>query len=230
MPRDYKHRVVRRRKRRPVSPWLGMIAGLLIGLLAAVIAYFKLLAPQTPQPPTQAPAFMPETPAPPANPAPPGKAKPEEKTAVPAPPKPRFDFYTILPEMQVVIPKEELSANTVAAPVKPFEKPPEKPVETPATALLPVEPQITPAPPSKPPSRGNYFLQTDSLRSGDQAERFKAEIATLGLEASVQKVTIKKTLYHRVRVGPFADFTTLDRARALLRQHGIPSTPLMISQ
>jgi hypothetical protein len=240
MPRDYKHRIVRRRKRLLVSPWLGMGAGLLLGGLAAAVAYYKLLAQAPPQQPP-APAFLPETPAPPAKATPPkttppGEAKREEKTAEPAPPKPRFDFYTILPEMEVVIPEEETGAKSAPIAVRPEKKAEEnplkksvgKPAEKPAaTATLPSEPRVKPV----PAARGNYFLQTDSFRSAEQADRVKAQSAMLGLEASVHKVTINnKNTYYRVRVGPFRDFNTLDQARAQLRQRGIQSTPMMIGR
>lgn len=237
MPRDYKHHVIRRRKRRTVSPWLGLAAGLLIGVLAAAVAYFKLLGPQTPSRQTPAPAFVSQTPSNPAKVAapktsPPREAKQQEMTAAPAPPKPRFDFYTILPEMEVVIPKEEISAKNAPVAVRPVEKvektrerPPEKPVEKPATATPPSEPQAKPVQAAK----GHYFLQTDSLRSAEQADRLKAQSAMLGLEASVHKVRINNgNTYYRMRVGPFPDFNALDQARAQLRQHGIQSTPMMI--
>jgi cell division protein FtsN len=230
MPRDYKHHVTRRRKRRPVSPWLGMGAGLLIGLFAAAIAYLKLIAPPAPQ--IAAPAFIPETPEPAAEPAPPKEAKQEEKAPPPLSDRPRFDFYTILPEMEVVIPEEELTAKTPSSAFRPEEQPaadaherkPEKP------AAVSVPPQSQPPPTVKPAasSGGNYFLQSGTFNTMDQAERLKAQLALLGLGASVQKVTINKNTIHRVRVGPFRDYTTLNEARAQMRQHGIQSTPVMI--
>ena len=61
MPRDYKHRTTRRRKRRPVSPWLGVAAGLLIGVFGAAIAYFKFAVPARQ---VAAPPFAAETPPP----------------------------------------------------------------------------------------------------------------------------------------------------------------------
>jgi cell division protein FtsN len=231
MPRDYKHHVTRRRKSRPVSPWVGMAAGLLIGLFAAAIAYLKLIAP--PAPKIAAPAFMPETREPAAKPTLPQEAKQEEQTPSPSPAKQRFDFYTILPEMEVVIPEEETSAKTAPDAFKPAVKPatavlestPDvSPVTKTATELPQGQPNIRPA----EPARGNYFLQSDSFRVVDQADRLKAQLALLGLEASVQKVTINKSTIHRVRVGPFADFSSLEQARALMRQHGIQSTPVMI--
>jgi len=223
MPRDYKHRVTRRRKRRPASPWLGMAAGLLIGLFAAAIAYFKLIAP--PQQVT-APAFVPETP------------EPEEETVPsPSPARPRFDFYTILPEMEVVIPEEELTAKTPSSTFRPVEQPAAAAHERAPAASTPakpaaasVSPQSQPPPAVKPASSsgGNYFLQSGTFKTMDQAERLKAQLALLGLGASVQKVTINKNTIHRVRVGPFRDYTALNAARAKMRQHGIQSTPVMI--
>ena len=236
MPRDYKHHVTRRRKRRPVSPWVGMAAGLLIGVFAAAIAYFKLIAP-----PQQvvAPPFVPETPQPEAESAPANEASQEAKTPEPsaAPVKPRFDFYTILPEMEVVIPEEELAAKTPSSAFRPVEQPAATIHESAPAAAAPAKPaaasaspQSLPQPAVKPAasSGGNYFLQSGTFNTMDQAERLKAQLALLGLGASVQKVTINKNTIHRVRVGPFRDYTTLYEARALMRQHGIQSTPLMI--
>lgn len=241
MPRDYKHHVIRRRKRRTVSPWLGLAAGLLIGVLAAAVAYFRLLGPQTPSRQTPAPAFMSQTPSAEAKAAapkdsPPKAAKQQALTAAPAPPKPRFDFYTILPEMEVVIPKEEISTRNAPVAVRPVEKvektrerPLEKPVEKPATAPPPAEPQAKPQAKAVQAAKGHYFLQSDSLRSAEQADRLKAQSAMLGLAASVHKVRINNgNTYYHVRVGPFPDFNALDQARAQLRQHGIQSTPMMI--
>jgi hypothetical protein len=236
MPRDYKHRVTRRRKRRPVSPWLGMAAGLLIGLFAAAIAYFKLIAP--PQQAT-APPFAPETLEPAAEPVPAKEAKSQEKAPSPPPARPRFDFYTILPEMEVVIPEEELTARTPSSAFRPVEQPAAAahqssptagPPAKPAAAATPVSPQSQPQPAVKPPasSGGNYFLQSGTFNTMDQAERLKAQLALLGLGASIQKVTINKNTIHRVRVGPFRDYSVLNEARARMRQHGIQSTPVMI--
>jgi len=231
MPRDYKNRVTRRRKRRPVSPWLGLAAGLLIGLFAAAIAYLKLTAP--PQQHAAAPAFTPETPETPAEPAPAKEAKQEEKAPVPSPAKPRFDFYTILPKMEVIIPEKEIGSKAAPAAFKPADIPsttvPEsKPVVSPMAKPAIEVPQSRPIVKPAASSSGNYFLQSDTFRVADQAERLKAQLALLGLEASVQNVTLNKNMIHRVRVGPFPDFSTLDQARALMRQHGIQSTPVMI--
>jgi cell division protein FtsN len=239
MPRDYKHRATtRRRKRRPVSPWLGLAAGLLIGVFAAAIAYFKVVAPAQQ---VAAPPFAADTPPPEAAPAAPVK---ETKQAVkapepPAPTKPRFDFYTILPEMEVVIPEDELAGKAPPSAFKPEQKPASTAVESepdvavpakPATAAV-VAPQSPPQPEARPApsSGGNYFLLSGTFSTADQADRLKAQLTLLGLNASVQKLTVnKQNTIHRVRVGPFRDYASLNEARAVLRQHGIQGTPVMI--
>ncbi len=123
-----------------------------------------------------------------------------KRTPSRTPPKPRFDFYTLLPEMEVVIPEEEITGKTPNEGVRPVEQP------------------------------GTYFLQVGSFRNGDQADRFKAEMALLGLETSIQKVSIdNKTTWHRVRVGPYSDLDVLNKTRRLLKQRGVESTLVKVT-
>ena len=77
---------------------------------------------------------------------------------------------------------------------------------------------------------GTYFLQVGSFRNSEQADRFKAELALLGLETGIQKVTIdNKTTWHRVRVGPFSDLDDLNKTRRLLKQRGVESTLVKVT-
>jgi hypothetical protein len=48
MARDYKHRATSRKRRKAVSPWLGVTVGLLVGLFVAFLVYIKMLAPKSP--------------------------------------------------------------------------------------------------------------------------------------------------------------------------------------
>ena len=77
--------------------WLWMVAGLSIGLFVALLVYLKDYAPK---PAAQAPVA--EKP-----PATSKKPKPETEQAQ----KPRFDFYNLLPEMEVLIPEQEIAAE-----------------------------------------------------------------------------------------------------------------------
>jgi cell division protein FtsN len=193
VPRDYKHRAHRRSSSRHsgVSPWLGVFAGLGIGLLVALIIYIKLQV----QPVEQ--VFVRETLPP--QPAPGETAPAATREAAPDAPKPpRFDFYTRLPEMEVVVPEQEITGKPEQG-VKQVEQP------------------------------GTYFLQVGSFRNGEQADKFKAELALLGLETSIQKITIDNTTtWHRVRVGPFSDLDALNKARRQLKQRGVESTLVKI--
>jgi cell division protein FtsN len=73
------------------------------------------------------------------------------------------------------------------------------------------------------------MLQAGSFRNGEQAERFRAELALLGLQTSIQTVTIdNKDTYHRVRVGPFRDTGSLNKARNRLSKQGIESSVIKI--
>ncbi len=228
MPRDYKHRV-NSRKRRTLSPWIGVAAGLLIGLFVAFLVYIKLQAE------TKEPVYVQETLPPPAVTTPQEEVRdvtPDEPDTTPAPPKPRFDFYTLLPEIEVVVPDEEIEQSRkpapppVAAPVVKDSKPAES--EAPPASTHEPAPDKPAAKPA-PVASGTYYLQVGSFSDAGKAEAFKAELALLGLQTSIQRVTINsKDTYHRVRVGPFATLDELDRTRSRLKAKGIESTPIKV--
>ena len=116
----------------------------------------------------------------------------------PAAPKPRFDFYSVLPEMEVVIPEEEIQAGLQQAPAAKE--------SARAAAALPAE---------------AIYLQVGSFREQTHAEVVKTELVALGFKCEVQKVSINNTnVYHRVRVGPFTDYVALDKSRKKLRELG----------
>jgi len=198
MPRDYKDRAHNRRKKSALSPWVGVISGLLIGLFVAFLVYIKMQAAPVQQ------VFVKETiPLPQQAPAEAvrdvHKDGKDGKEEIPPPPKPRFDFYTLLPEMEVLVPEQEITGKPEQG-VRQVEQP------------------------------GTYFLQVGSFRNSEQAERFKAELALLGLETSIQKVTIdNKTTWHRVRVGPFSVLDDLNSTRRLLKQRGVESTLVKVT-
>jgi cell division protein FtsN len=121
------------------------------------------------------------------------------------PPKPRFDFYTVLPEMEVVIPDEEIQK-----PVKPEVKPKPEEKTTPPAQTAKVE-----------AAGGNavYLLQMGSFRSFTDADRLKARLGFMGIESDIQSVTISneqgKTTVHRVRGGPYSQAQAQELHRSL---------------
>jgi cell division protein FtsN len=213
MARDYKHRATGTKRRKPVSPWLAVTVGLLVGLFVAFLIYIKMLAPKTPGLAGDASVAMPETIAPGEN----GTGTTSGKQP-PAPPKPRFIFYSELPEMEVIVPEEEIRASVAQAP-------PAVP-ETPAGTSQAAAPVTTKQPAA---SAETYYLQAGSFKGADQADRFKAKLALMGFETDIQTITINnRDTYHRVRVGPFGDLRTLDKARGRLKKEGIETRTVKI--
>lgn len=114
-------------------------------------------------------------------------------------PKPRFDFYTTLPEQTMEV-EEEVETVEPAADVS---KPP------PAAA------------PPKP-----YFLQAGSFRQREDAERRRAELLLLGLEPKIEDSTVDSGRWFRVSLGPFETHDAVSKARGLLANQNIDSVLL----
>jgi len=193
MPHDYAHsardRSGKKGARKSSTNWAWLVTGLAIGLFVAFLVYLKDQRPGA----ATAPAAKKQQPAQLA-PAKPGRQQPEEKPEV------RFDFYTILPEMEVAVPEPE--ADTAG-------KPPKVPLRI-----------------DKP---GRYVLQTGSFRRYEEADRLKASLALLGIQATIQTVTINnQDTWHRVRIGPYTDLDQLNRVRTRLREHDIKAILLKL--
>lgn len=102
-----------------------------------------------------------------------------------------------------------------AAPVAPAIAPP--------TAVLPA---TAPAAQNiKPGASGAdeviYYLQAGAFREMDDAENTRAKLALLGFEASISERANESGVLHRVRIGPFPQVETMNKARAKLIDSGI---------
>jgi SPOR domain len=74
---------------------------------------------------------------------------------------------------------------------------------------------------------GLYVLQVGSFQQEEDADRLRAQLALLGIESGIQRVTIDDDqTWHRVRVGPIADLGEVNRLRERLRTEQIE--PLVI--
>ena len=90
---------------------------------------------------------------------------------------------------------------------------PEREVRVPEHELRPA------ARKSSEPAR--YVLQVGSFRKIEEADRLKAQLALIGLEAEIQGVSINgNDTWHRVRLGPYASLRQLKDARSRLQQNG----------
>jgi hypothetical protein len=199
MPRDYKHRAHRRKKKHSASPWLGVVTGLLIGLFIAFLVYIKMQASDS----TTQVVVKESLPAQPVEEDVRDVGK--EKKATITPPEPRFDFYNLLPEMEVIVPESEIK--------KPRAKP--------------AAPDSSAASTSAETIAGTYYLQVGSFKNAEQADNLKAKLAFSGFETVIHKATLeisgKSETYHRVRVGPFSNLDAANRSREKLIASGIDS-------
>ncbi len=129
-------------------------------------------------------------------------------------PKPRFDFYEMLPKEEVVVPAErEPEPVPLPAPGQQLQAP-AAPAQT-ATAEPAPEPM-----PDTTAGPNSYVLQVASFRRTDDAEKLKAQLALLGIQTTIQTVTIDSgQTYHRVRTGAYAR-PDANAVRAKLQQNG----------
>lgn len=117
-------------------------------------------------------------------------------------PKSKFDFYTILPETETVLPDRT-----------------RKEVPKSAKAEKTTEEGIS------------YVLQAASFNNHDEADQLKAKLALQGLPATIQKVAIEgKGEFHRVRLGPYEKIDDLDAATQQLSKMGIKAMRLKVKK
>lgn len=85
-----------------------------------------------------------------------------------------------------------------------------------------------PAPTVKPAdSASQYFLQEGAYTNADDAEKVKAKLALLGMEANVQPANIPdKGVWYRVRLGPYKNSTEMNEALATLKLNGLNAAPI----
>lgn len=187
------------RRREPAPGWVWMLFGLGLGLLVAVGVYLR--SPRSPAP-VAAPAAA----------AAPSEKKPEpheRQTKAAAQPLPqagedekRFQFYDILPQYQVVVPRGE--ARNGAAPA--------------ASRAAPVQ------------QPGRYLLQAGSFSAPAEADRLQATLALRGIESRVQQATVDGNAFYRVQIGPIDELEALNRTRRQLLDAGIEALPLKLRE
>ncbi len=181
MPKDYKN--IKPGKKKSVRNSNNMkpfFAGLTTGLCVAIIVYFYQ-HDVAQQPQIMQPKVTVETPAP--------ELSQNDDT-----PPPTFDFYQILPNMEVNVSEWEAEDDG----------------DIDEQAGLSGE------------NSGIYILQVGSFKQYDAADEVKAKLALMGISADIQRVVINgKDIRHRVRVGPYGDSEKLSRIRHQLIENNL---------
>lgn len=179
--RSRKRPASRRGASQPSSPLGWFITGLALGLGVAIVLFWTGVIPSMPDRPeaaaeTEAPMSEPEL----------LDDNDTEGTAS------DYDFFTVLPEMEVVVPERELT-----------------------------QPDQTGDSGSANAGVGQFILQAGSFRSAEDADQMKARLALLGTVANVQSVTVNDQTWHRVRIGPITGNRQADQLRRQLQDNGV---------
>ncbi|MGE7990392.1 SPOR domain-containing protein [Pseudomonas sp. NPDC089554] len=207
--------------KQPIPGWAWLAVGLTVG---AFIVFLMKLEPggddiKRAKPEQQKPAKV---------------AEAEKSTSAQQPVKPKYDFYTLLPESEVIVPPEAVPEKTPPVPAVPTT--PVTPAEAAKidtaraqAALLGQTPP--PAPPViKPAATTQFFLQAGSFRKEADADKVRAQIILLGQVVKVESGTVKDETWYRVLVGPFSNREQLTVAQKQLAGAGFSNLLLQQRQ
>ena len=139
------------------------------------------------------------------------ESTPEAVSAgVETPARASFDFYTVLPEIEHVIPETDLP------------DPAEDAVAAKDSAETPKDPGT---------QESFYMLQAASYDNRREAERMKARLAIAGFEPSIQHISVQgQGDFFRVRVGPYPSMATMESANRVLADMNIRALRLKVSR
>jgi cell division protein FtsN len=160
----------------------------------------------------------------------------------PEKPKPKYDFYKLLPEKEVVIPDAELDAQARAEaaaaqaraladekPAAAADEPAGDTLALDGDAPAPVPTPATPEPAAPASGDGpHYVIQAGAFLGSNEAEALKAKIALTGEVARVEVAQINGNTVHRVRMGPYPNAASLAAAKAALAAHGISAQAIRV--
>ncbi|MEJ2137965.1 MAG: SPOR domain-containing protein [Gammaproteobacteria bacterium] len=166
--------------------WVYMLIGLSIGLTVAYAVYVndrKQIGETVTTAPVEPPAREPAS------------AVPEEIEEIPEA-SVTFDFYEMLPNLDVEVYEEE-----------------REPVRT--------LPQATPEPPAPVTRQGIYILQAGSFSRLEDANRRKAELGLLGVRSDIMKGAANGRTVYRVYTEPMEQPEEVNRTSNLLTGAGI---------
>ncbi|MGZ8190968.1 MAG: SPOR domain-containing protein [Methylococcaceae bacterium] len=203
MARDYKHRAQggkgsprgpKHIRRKSVGLWRWMLITALVISFVIFLVYLRMTAPKEADT-SHGLSTVPATQSKSAEPKNDKAPKVEKKSE----PKPHFEFYTILPNKEVVVPEYEIKTRTR-------------------------EERVGKAKESKYIMQAGSFKtakEAEQLRAklalmGIQAKVDKAKVGSKTDKAAAGSVT-----WYRVKIGPYAKMTSVDVIKSRLKKQGI---------
>lgn len=186
-----------------VPGWLWLFTGIAVGLFAAFLLHLAQVQREQKSAAPDAKAA-----------AAPAKGKAQDKAL------PKFDFYAVLPKMEVILPREDDEPARPAA--KPASQAEQKKQDK--TAGAPAGQTSTPA-----SEQGRFMLQAGSFRNSADAERLRAEYTLDGFNVRVQPGVLDNgDTWYRVMIGPFGNKTDLRNAQTRLAAKHVDALPIQL--
>ena len=104
-----------------------------------------------------------------------------------------FTFYTLLPELEVVVtPPSDANKHTAKKHTSADKK-------------------------HQPAENTLFYLQAGSFKNDADADSLKAQLAMIGVETNIEVVNVNNINWHRVRVGPSHNLDKLQSIQERLR-------------
>ncbi|GAA5126489.1 SPOR domain-containing protein [Alloalcanivorax gelatiniphagus] len=197
------------KKNRQVPGWVWLFTGLAAGLFVAFLVHLTQVQMEQGQPRT-ADKGRPNDSDKPAKDTAKDKAGKDED-------QPKFDFYAVLPKMEVIVPKGE-DEDGPSRPVK--EAKPARPADKPGDDA-----------PVAGRNDKRFVLQAGSFRRQGDADRRRAELILKGYEVRIQPVKLDNgDTWHRVMIGPYNNINALHRAQDKLAANGVETLPIQLKE
>ncbi|NLY13891.1 MAG: SPOR domain-containing protein [Gammaproteobacteria bacterium] len=132
--------------------------------------------------------------------------------------KPKFEFYTLLSESEVIVPAEALPEKTPPPPSKTEVEEAKKADAARAQAIL--EGKTPPEPVVKKEAKTQFYLQAGSFTERSKAESVRAQLLLSGQDVYIESGQVADKTWHRVLVGPFVSREQLAVAQKQLANNG----------
>jgi len=134
----------------------------------------------------------------------------------------RFEFYSVLPDFQVDVPTDNdrlrRSAEQNARQARDLAT---NAAQLQTEQVIQVQANARPATHIANSASNGAFLQAGSFIDMSDARRRRAEVIMLGLNAKVESAQVQGRIYHRVKLGPYADTSQRQQAQQRLVTAGI---------
>lgn len=138
---------------------------------------------------------------------------------------PKFDFFTILPESEVIVQPEEVPQKPAPEPSKKEIAAAKKADAARAKAILEGK---TPPPAPAPLEVTRFYLQAGSFPTLETAQGVRAQLLLTGQEVEIETGQVANKTWHRVLVGPFKSREQLESAKKQLANNGFKN--LLVQQ